>query len=73
MPELSISDVFDANQAMIMALPGVVGVGIGEQDGRPCIRVMVMDSSAGIAGMPDQLDGYLVIVDESGEIRALDD
>ena len=73
MPDLSITEVFDANQDSIMALPGVVGIGIGERGGEPCIRVMVEIASPAVkAGIPAQLGGYTVIVDETGTIRALD-
>ena len=71
MPDLSITEVFDANQDSIMALPGVVGIGIGERGGEPCIRVMVDTASPDVkSGIPDQLGGYPVVVDESGPIRA---
>ena len=73
MPELSITEVFDANQELVMALPGVVGVGIGEHGGEPCIRVMVETATPAVrAAIPDQLGGYPVIVDETGPFRALD-
>ena len=73
MPDLSITEVFDANQESIMALPGVVGIGIGEHGGKPCIRVMVETATPAVrAGIPDQLGGYPVVVDETGPIRALD-
>lgn len=73
MPDLSITEVFDANQESIMALPGVVGVGIGEHGGEPCIRVMVEAATPAVrTGIPDQLGGYAVVVDETGPIRALD-
>ena len=35
MPDLSITEVFDASQDSIMTLPGVVGIGIGERGGEP--------------------------------------
>ena len=73
MPELSVTEVFDANRDSIMALPGVAGVGIGEHDGRPCIRVMLEAANpAVLSAIPDRLGGYTVIVDETGPIRAFD-
>ena len=72
MPDLSITEVFDANQESVMALPGVVGVGIGEQRGQPCIRVMVEIATPAVRTViPDQFGGYTVIVDETGPITAL--
>ena len=71
MPDLSITEVFEANQELVMALSGVVGVGIGEHGGEPCIRVMVDTVSPAVkSGIPDQLGGYPVIVDETGPITA---
>ena len=73
MPELSITEVFDANEESIMALPGVVGVGIGEHGGEPCIRVLVETATVAVrAGIPGRLGGFPVVVDETGTIRALD-
>jgi len=73
MPDLSIAEVFDANQESIMALPGVAGVGIGEHGGQPCLRVMVLTATPAVrAGIPAELGGYPVIVDETGPISALD-
>ena len=73
MSEHSVTEVFEANQVSLMLLPGVVAVGIGEHDGRPCIRVMVEKATQAVkTGIPDQLDGYQVIVDETGPINALD-
>ena len=74
MPDLSITEVFDANQESIMALPGVAGVGIGEHGGQPCLRVMVEIATPAIrAEIPDQFGGYPVIVEETGPFRALDE
>ncbi len=73
MPELSITEVFDASQDAIMALSGVVGIGIGEHGGQPCIRVMVETATPAVkSAIPDQIGGYRVIVDETGPIRAYD-
>lgn len=55
----------------VMALPGVVGVAIGECDGAPCIKVLVAASTAELAGkIPSRFKGYRVVIDETGEIRA---
>ncbi|MBT3942771.1 MAG: hypothetical protein HOC77_04930 [Chloroflexi bacterium] len=71
MPDQSINEAFDANQESLMALPGVVAVGIGEDSGRPCIVVLVESSDPAIrSGIPGQLDGYAVVVDDSGQITA---
>lgn len=57
----------------LLALPGVVGAAVGECDGRPCIRVMVASPGPDLAKrLPRELEGVKVVVEETGEIRALD-
>ncbi len=72
MPEPAISEVLEASQDSIMALSGVVGVGIGERDGEPCIRVLVVKKTSNLLEkIPSEIEGYAVEVDETGEIHAL--
>ena len=55
-----------------MALPGVVGTAQGEQDGKPCIMVLVVELTDVLKRqIPDNLGGYPVVVTETGEVRAL--
>jgi len=55
----------------VMALPGVVGVAIGECDGEPCIKVLVAAGTAELAAkIPARFKGHRVVIDETGEIRA---
>ena len=55
-----------------MALPGVVGTAQGEQDGKPCIMVLVVELTDDLrAQIPNELDGYTIVISETGEIRAL--
>jgi hypothetical protein len=54
-----------------MALPGVVGVAIGQCDGEPCLKVLVAARTADLAGkIPVRFKGYPVAIDETGELRA---
>ena len=56
-----------------MALPGVVGAGQGRSQGQPCIKVFVTARSAELqARIPPTLEGYAVVVEETGPLRALD-
>lgn len=56
-----------------MALPGVVGIGIGELKGQLCIRVFVDgDAEAAQSKIPSELGGYPIDVVESGPFEALD-
>jgi len=53
-------------------LPGVVGTAQGEYDGEPCIKVFADDMSQELLRqIPLVLDGYRVIVEKTGEFRAL--
>ena len=72
MPEKSIAAVLKEHTDSLMALPGVVGTGQGLSDGLPCIRVfVVMRTQALLDKIPSAIDGYPVVVDETGVIRAL--
>ena len=56
----------------LMSLPGVVGVGIGECEGAPCIKVFVARKSAELSKkIPSELEGFPVDVVETGKFRAL--
>ena len=54
-----------------MAEPGVTGVGIGEKAGKPTIVVIVGHMTPELtARLPGSLEGYQVVVEQSGEITA---
>ncbi|MGH8004570.1 MAG: hypothetical protein ACRECJ_07590, partial [Limisphaerales bacterium] len=58
----------------LMSLPGVVGTAIGESQGKPCIKVYVTQKTAEIEkGVPDSLEGYPVVIEVTGEFKALDE
>ena len=57
-----------AHRGELLGLSGVVGVGEGERDGRPCVVVLVESSGP---ELPAELDGYPVSVIESGPVTAL--
>ncbi len=55
-----------------MTLPGVVGTAQSEQDGKPCIMVLVVELTDELKRqIPDELEGYPVVISETGEIKAL--
>lgn len=66
-----IESVKRARQAELLAIPGVVGVGIISGPlGNPAIAVYV--THGGVAArVPKMLEGYPVSVEVSGEIDAL--
>ena len=56
----------------LMSLSGVLGVGIGELDGRPCITVLVNEDSQALRDqIPGEIDGFPVVIEVTGEFRAL--
>ena len=73
MKATSIREVLKENTDMLLSLPGVVGTGVGELAGKPCIKVYVLKETPELLKqIPPALGGYTIDVQESGEIRALD-
>ncbi len=71
MPRRTIAEVLKRHTGELMAIPGVVAVGEGELESRPCIRVFVTLKRAGSSrSIPAALDGYPVLVEESGDFTA---
>ena len=69
----TIEEVLKEHTDEWMSIPGVVGMGIGELEEKPCIRVFVMKKTEELTEkIPSQVDGYPVIIEETGEIRALE-
>ncbi len=59
-----------------MAIPGVVGVYVGLlPDGKTvCLKVMAAANTAQIQGaVPKMLEGYPVLIEETGVIRPFDE
>lgn len=72
MAQLAIEQVQKKHQDRIMDLPGVVGVGIGAVNDTLVIKVLVVKRTAKLdRKIPKALEGYKVIIEETGEIRAL--
>ncbi|UCC75281.1 MAG: hypothetical protein JSV86_21645 [Gemmatimonadota bacterium] len=66
----SIEEVLRHETPRLMEVRGVVGTGLGECDGAPCIVVFVTRSSARLLEeLPDTLDGHPVDVRVSGQVR----
>jgi hypothetical protein len=71
-PRDPILTVKERYEAELMSIPGVVGVGIGERDGDIVIVVMVEERTDLIdKRVPAMLEGYRVIIEETGPIIAL--
>jgi len=57
----------------LMKIPGVVGTGIGLCDSTPCIKVLVIRATPELRKLiPESLDGYRVVLDETGVVRPQD-
>jgi hypothetical protein len=69
----SVEQVFDIHRDSLLSIPGVVGAGIAKLDDKPCIIIMVKQKSQYKEGqIPKELDGYRVIMRETGELNSLD-
>lgn len=67
-----LKDVRARNDARLMELAGVVGVGEGVKNGRPCIKVYVARKSKALTQrLPQQIEGFPVVIEQSGEFEAL--
>jgi len=68
---MDIDSVLARHTDRLIALPGVVGIGEGEQAGTPAVIVMVSKLTPELkAALPAELEGHPVIVDVTGEITA---
>jgi hypothetical protein len=69
----SVEQVFDSHRDNILSTPGVVGAGIAKLNGKPCIMVMVKEMTSDLENhIPKELDGYSVIIEITGDFKALD-
>jgi hypothetical protein len=56
-----------------MDIPGVEGTAIGLFEGEPCIRILASGEPRQLrARIPSIVEGYAVIIEQTGTFRALD-
>lgn len=68
----TIEEVLKEHTEELMSLPGVVGTAQGICNDKPCIKVYVVEKTPELEQkIPDILEGYPVVMEESGGIRAL--
>ncbi len=73
MSERTIEQVLKDKTDEWMAIPGVEGTAIGLFEGKPCIRIFTSSKPQQIrAKIPSTVEGYPVIIEETGAFRALD-
>jgi len=71
--EKTIEQVLAEHTAEWMAIPGVEGTALGEHDDRPYIVVLTsVDPEQLRTLIPETVHGYPVILEDTGEIRALE-
>jgi len=67
----AIAEVLKEHTEELMSIPGVVGIGQSLCNGKPCINVLVIEPTLELAQkIPDNLEGYQVMIEDTGEIRA---
>jgi hypothetical protein len=70
----TIAEVLKEHTEELMSISGVVGIGQGLCNDKPCIKVLVIEKTPELSQeIPDNLQGYKVMVEETGEINALPD
>ncbi len=68
---MAIEEVLDRQREALMRRPEAVGVGIGERAGKPAIVLMIKRKTPeALAGLPAEIDGHPLIVEEVGEVTA---
>ncbi len=69
----TIQQVQEEHTAAWMAIPGVVGTAIGQCEGKPCILILTAANTEQVRRkIPATVEGYPVVVQYVGEVRALD-
>ena len=72
MTERTIEQVQEAHTQEWMALEGVEGTAIGIFEDKPCIKIFSSKKAEELRGnIPSTVEGYPVIIEESGAFRAL--
>ena len=67
-----ITAIKERHESWLMSLPGVVGSGIGDCEGKPCIKVYVKERTPELERhIPNQLEGFEVDVEVTGPIETL--
>jgi hypothetical protein len=68
----TIEEVLKKHTEDLMSIPGVVGTAQGLCDNKPCIKVFVIKKTPDLdQKIPANLEGYPVVMEETGKIRAL--
>ena len=72
MSQKKIEQIQEEHTNEWMAIPGVEGIGIGLFRDKPCIKIFSSISSELLRNkIPSTIEGYPVIIEETGTFRAL--
>ncbi|MHC4558510.1 MAG: hypothetical protein ACYTFW_12165 [Planctomycetota bacterium] len=72
-PEKTIAQVQQEHTGEWMAIPGVEGIAIGLFEDKPCIKIFSSRKAEELQDkIPSEVEGYPVIIEETGVFRALD-
>ncbi|MBA7697669.1 hypothetical protein ES703_106337 [subsurface metagenome] len=73
MPDKTIEQVLKERTDEWMGIPGVEGTAIGLFEDKPCIKIFTSSKPQQIRDkIPSTVEGYPVIIEETGEFRALE-
>lgn len=73
MQQRTIQEVLKSKTPELMSISGVVGTAIGKHKNELCIIVMAIQKTPELVkNIPSLIEGYQVIIKETGEIRSLD-
>lgn len=75
MPQRAIAAVLEEHSPGLIRTPGVAAVAESrDAQGQPCVLILVVRLTPELrARLPRTLEGWPVVVQESGEIRAMPD
>ena len=74
-PRRDINLVLAAHDKQLLAIDGVIGVYVGTLEDRhtPCLKVMLAKGTPELRrAIPAAIEGHPVVIEVTGEIRALD-
>ena len=74
MSEKTIEQVLEERTDQWMAIPGVEGTAMGLFQGEPCIMILSSVAPQQLRSkIPETLNGYQVVIQQTGTFRALED
>jgi hypothetical protein len=72
-PSRTLSAVLAEHAPRLMTVAGVVAVAEGQNaSGRPCVKIWATGADTVRTHLPRSIEGYDVVVEESGPLEAMD-